>query len=170
MSTYADPGFAYHKAIGQYVTLLTYYMASTDILPLQPTNYGIEMTKYLTTLQTTIQTQAAAIDLAELISAIEAFNASATAFAALSTDPDANIATINAKLRDYQRGFVSNGGMPGREYFRHTVFAPGLDTGYAPVTWPGVTEAVVAGNLTQARLEVTRAAVAVQRAADILAP
>jgi N-acetylated-alpha-linked acidic dipeptidase len=169
MSTFADPGFAYHKAIGQYVALLTYYMADSEILPLEPTNYGVEMTKYLTTLESTLEDEEADVDLAELISAIEAFNSSASALSALYTD-DADVTLINTKLRDYQRGFVSNGGMPGRPYFRHTVFAPGLDTGYAPVTWPGITEAVTAGNLTQARSEVTRAAVAVQRAAEILAP
>ena len=165
----ADPGFLYHKAMGQYVALLTYYMSDMELLPLEPANYGVEMTKYLTTLEGVLEKEEADVDLAELITAIEAFNTSATAFAGLYTD-NADAAVINTKLRDYQRGFVSNGGMPNREYFRHTVFAPGLDTGYAPVTWPGVTEAVMAGNLTQARSEVTRAAVAVQRAADILAP
>lgn len=172
MSTFADPGFVYHKAMGQYVALLTYYMADTEILPLESANYGAEMTSYLTDLQKTLEDEEADLDLAELVSAIEAFNSSASAFAELYTDDasEDTIALINTKLRDYQRGFVSNGGMPNREFFRHVVFAPGLDTGYAPVTWPGVTEAVIAGNLTEARSEVTRAAAAVQRAAEILAP
>jgi N-acetylated-alpha-linked acidic dipeptidase len=172
MSTFADPDFAYHKAMGQYAALLLYHMANADVLPLEPAAYGAEMTTYLTALETTLEDAEADIDLAELISAVEAFNASASAFAELySSDADADtIALLNTKLKDYQRGFVSNGGMPRREYFRHVVFAPGIDTGYAPVTWPGVTEAVVAGNLTEARLEVVRAAGAVRRAADILAP
>lgn len=172
MSTFADPGYAYHKAIGQYVTLLTYHMANDEVLPLQSANYGVEMTSYLEDLQSTLEDAEADIDLSELVSAIEAFNTSASAFAELYTsDMDEDtVALINTKLRDYQRGFVSNGGMPRREYFRHVVFAPGLDTGYAPVTWPGITEAVVAGNLTEAQSEVTRAAVAVQNAAEILAP
>lgn len=172
MSTFADPNFAYHKAIGQYVALLTYHMASDEILPLQSANYGAEMTAYLADLQATIEDAEADIDLSELVSAIEAFNTSASAFAELYTsDMDEDtVELINTKLRDYQRGFVSNGGMPRREYFRHVVFAPGLDTGYAPVTWPGITEAVTAGNMTEAQSEVTRAAVAVERAAEILAP
>lgn len=172
MSTFADPGFIYHKAMGQYIALLVYRMASDDILPLQTANYGVEMTLYLEELQAIIEDTETDIDLSELVSAIEVFNVSASALTELSTGEkdQSTVDLINTKLRDYQRGFVSQGGMPRREYFRHVVFAPGLDTGYAAVTWPGITEAVVAGNTTEARSEVTRAAAAVRSAASILAP
>ena len=171
MSTFADPGFLYHKAIGQYVTLLGYHMANDEILPLDAANYGIQMTNYLGDLQTRIEGAGADIDLSTLVSAIEAFNTSAAAISELQASgglDDDTVTLINTKLRDYQRGFASNGGMPRREYFKHVLFTPGLDTGYAAVTWPGITEAVNAGNLTEARLEVTRAAGAVSTAARIL--
>jgi N-acetylated-alpha-linked acidic dipeptidase len=51
---------------------------------------------------------------------------------------------------------------------RHLVFAPGLDTGYAPTTFPGITEAVEAKNLTLAEEFVHRTADAVIVAANIL--
>lgn len=172
MANFADVGFKYHKAMGQYAALLAYHMADDEVLPLQSANYGAEMSKYLTTLQGVIETAEADIDLSELVTAIETFNTSAAAFTELySGEMNADTAaTINTKLRDYQRGFVSNGGLPDRSYFRHVVFAPGVDTGYAPVTWPGITEAVNAGNMTLAQSEVSRAAVAVQNAAEILMP
>lgn len=172
ISTFGDPGYLYHKAIGQYITLLGYHIANDEVLPFNAANYGVEMSKYLADLEADIEDAGANIDLGELISAIQAFNTSATAFDELRAgELDENtVSLINTKLRDYQRGFVSNGGMPRRDYFKHVVFAPGLDTGYAPVTWPGITEAVDAGNLTEAQSEVKRAAVAVQRAAEILAP
>jgi N-acetylated-alpha-linked acidic dipeptidase len=179
MSAYGDPGYVTHKAIAQYTTLLVYYFANEEILPLDPGNYGVEMTKYLEELQFTIEDAAAEdsaaseIDLSALVSAIESFNASAAAFAELASSADLsddNVALLNTKLKDYQRGFASNGGMPRREFFKHVVFTPGLDTGYAPVTWPGVTEAVVAGNWTEAQSEVARAAGAVEVAAGILRP
>lgn len=40
--------------------------------------------------------------------------------------------------------------------------------GYAPVTYPGITEAVEAGNLTLAAEWVTRTARGIRRAADII--
>ena len=75
---------------------------------------------------------------------------------------------LNHKARDFGRGFVSEGGLPGREFYRHLVFAPGVDTGYAPVTYPGVTEAVVAGNTTLAEEFVGKTAKAILAAANIL--
>lgn len=171
MSTFADPTYVLHKAMAQYITLLAYHLANDDVLPLDAANYGVEMTSYLADLNTTISTAGADIDLSSIVSAIGAFNTSATALMNLasSSSPD-TMALVNTRLRDYQRGFVSQGGLPTREYFRHVVFAPGLDTGYAPVTWPGVTEAVEGGNFTLAQSEVDRASKAVMRAAEILKP
>jgi len=48
----------------------------------------------------------------------------------------------NHKARDFSRGFTSQGGLPTREFYQHTIFAPGRDTGYAPVTFPGITESI----------------------------
>jgi N-acetylated-alpha-linked acidic dipeptidase len=181
MSTFADPGFLYHKAMGQYITLLTYHMATEPILPLQFANYGVEMTSYITTLEETIATANAAssslvaLDLSELVSAIETFNASASALSSYIATADLSsdiiVSAINAKIRDYQRGFTSQGGLPTREFYRNVVFAPGLDTGYAPVTWPGVTEAITEyRNWTMAEEWVGRSARGVLRAAEVLMP
>lgn len=181
MTTYGDPDFNYHKAVGQYITLLTYHMSSEPLLPLDFTNYGIEMTSYLADLEKTIDSANAdadsphELDLSELVSAIEAFNASATAMSSYITSADmssdSTLSYINGKIRDYQRGFTSQGGLPNREFYRHVVFAPGLDTGYAPVTWPGVTEAIEEyKNWTMAEEWVGRSARAVMRSAEILMP
>ncbi len=78
------------------------------------------------------------------------------------------ITVVNHKYRDFQRGFVSQGGLPGREFYRHVVTAPGLDTGYAAVTYAGVTEAVEGGELSFAEEWVGRTARGILRAADIL--
>ena len=182
MSTFGDPGYLYHKAMGQYITLLTYHMATEVILPLDFTNWGIEMTSYLSALQDTVDyangnstTGTHDLDLSPIMSAIEAFNASASAMAdymaSADMSSDDTVSFINGKIRDYQRGFTSQGGLPTREFYRHVVFAPGLDTGYAPVTWPGVTEAITEyKNWTMAEEWVGRSARSVERAAEILMP
>lgn len=51
---------------------------------------------------------------------------------------------------------------------RHLIFAPGQDTGYAPTTFPGITEAVEAGDLGLAAEFVQKTAAAVRAAGDIL--
>jgi N-acetylated-alpha-linked acidic dipeptidase len=106
-------------------------MADSAIVPLEPSAYGVEMTKYYDTLESVIAEAEADVDLAELKDAIAAFNESANALEEINTsDADEDTVTlINTKIRDYQRGFVSQGGLPRRDYFRHVVFGPGIDTG-----------------------------------------
>ncbi|OQV03349.1 Transferrin receptor-like dimerization domain-containing protein [Cladophialophora immunda] len=174
MTTYGDPDFLAHKAVGQHLSLLVYHLANDDIIPFDVENYGLQMTRYLDQLTELIESEnaTAMVDLSPLETAISAFNSSAEAMAsfiqAASTESDIKLA--NTKLRDFSRGFVSQGGLPTREFYKHVVFAPGLDTGYAPVEWPGVTEAIDAGNLTLAQLWVEKSAKAVEVAARILAP
>lgn len=181
MSRFGDPTFGTHKVMGQYLTLLAYTIASSDILPLQPTNYGTQMTRYLASLETVLATAkgkangTVTLDLTPLRQAIETFNASATALQAQIQSNPTNpqtISNINSKLRDYQRGFISQGGLPGREFYKHVVFAPGVDTGYAPVTYPGITEALqlTRPNFTLAEEWVGRTSRAIRVAAGILTP
>lgn len=172
MTTFGDPDYTTHKVMGQYLSLLAYHLAVDDIIPFNVENYGVQMTLYLEKLSDLVESENATVDLSPLEAAIETFNTSAaaiTSFRSTASTPD-EINLVNAKLRDFSRGFVSQGGLPTREFYKHVVFAPGLDTGYAPVEWPGVTEAVEAGNFTLANLWVEKSARAVETAARILTP
>ena len=75
---------------------------------------------------------------------------------------------VNNKYRDFQRGYASQGGLPNREFFQHLIFAPGIDTEYAPVTFPAVTEAVEAGDFTLAAEWVEKTAAAIRVAGNML--
>jgi len=41
-----------------------------------------------------------------------------------------------------ERAFLGPG-LPGRAWFRHEIYAPGLNTGYAPVSLPRLGQAVL---------------------------
>ena len=176
MATFGDVGFNTHKVMCRYLTLLAYELSTREIAPLNPQNYGARMTAYLTTLEGTIATGGSnytSLDLSPLQSAIATFNTSASAMNALiASSPDAaTVDVINAKLRDYQRGFVSQGGLPNREFYKNVVFAPGLDTGYAAVTYGGITEAITFyHNATMAQDWIGRTSRAIELAAAILTP
>ncbi|KAL6711356.1 hypothetical protein ACN47E_005887 [Coniothyrium glycines] len=147
MATFGDPGFHTHKAMGQYLTLLAYHMVNDPILPLEPASYTAELSKYLSALNTTITASNFTVDLTELTNSITTFQESAAQFSALrdqavATDDTTLLAVQNHKARDFSRGFTSQGGLPTREFYQHTIFAPGRDTGYAPVTFPGITESI----------------------------
>lgn len=174
MATFGDPGFNTHKAMGQYLTLLLYHMVNDPVLPLVPGDYVSELDKYFAALNTTISGTNFTVDLSELTDAITEFTSAAEEFEklrtqAVSTNDTALLAVQNHKARDFSRGFTSQGGLPTREFYQHTIFAPGRDTGYAPVTFPGITESITFDEdeeLAQEWVEKTAAAIMV--AASIL--
>jgi N-acetylated-alpha-linked acidic dipeptidase len=147
MTQFGDPGFEHHKAMGQYLSLLLYHLASDPVIPLNPEIYVTEMKTYLSDLEAVIAEASGALDLSLLTSAIDTFQSYAEQFVALRdyalrTGDTTVMAQQNKKARDFSRGFTSQGGLPGREFYRHLIFAPGLDTGYAPVTFPAIAEAI----------------------------
>jgi N-acetylated-alpha-linked acidic dipeptidase len=64
---------------------------------------------------------------------------------------------------------LSDSGLPGRPWYRHTIFAPGMLTGYAAVVIPGVNEAIDAHNPTIAAQQLTVLSQALDRATNALA-
>lgn len=147
MSTFGDPGFLVHKAMGQYLTIMAFHLSSDDVLPLHPVNFADQMDIYYQDLQYTIGNASRDLDTSALRSAIDTFRTQAAEAEALLTMAmeEGNMDLVNlqnGKLRDYHRGFTSQGGLPNREFYRHVIFAPGLDTGYAATTFPGITEAI----------------------------
>jgi N-acetylated-alpha-linked acidic dipeptidase len=174
MSTFGDPGFHTHKAMGQFLTLLLYHMVSDAVVPLEPSDYVAELYTYLADLNTTIASANATLDLSPLTSAIATFAASAQQFNELRALAIAHNATQlltaqNHKARDFSRGFTSQGGLPTREFYQNTLFAPGRDTGYAPVTFPGITESITFDHDAELAQEwVGKTSAAIRVAADIL--
>ncbi|KAH7356052.1 N-acetylated-alpha-linked acidic dipeptidase-like protein 2 [Pyrenochaeta sp. MPI-SDFR-AT-0127] len=174
MKTYVDPDFLMHRAMCQYLTLMLYHLVDDALLPLDPSNYGPEMRAYFEELREMLPLPGAgpAIELNLLEDAITTFERSAAQFKSLRESAMPNdtilINTLNYKARDFSREFVGQGGLPGREFYQHLIFAPGLDTGYAPVTFPGITEAISVGNVTLAREFVVKTSMAILAAAEVL--
>jgi len=58
---------------------------------------------------------------------------------------DANpsqLTRVNALLQSLEQTLLHDAGLPGREWYRHMIYAPGLHTGYGVKTLPGVREAI----------------------------
>ncbi|KAK5167006.1 uncharacterized protein LTR77_007735 [Saxophila tyrrhenica] len=173
MANFGDPGFLTHKNMGQYLGLVAYHLISEEFVPLHPLNYATQMDLYYQDLRDVIGNASQDVDTSELRDAIDTFRSQAEQAQALvqqaMSSGDADLTkVVNDKYRDFQRGFTSQGGLPNREFYQHVVFAPGLDTGYAPVTFPGITESVEAGNFTLAEDWVGRTSRAIRVAGNIL--
>jgi N-acetylated-alpha-linked acidic dipeptidase len=77
-------------------------------------------------------------------------------------------ATLNRRLMLAERDLIEPAGLPDRPWYRHTIYAPGLYTGYGVKTIPGVREAVDAGNFTRAAEQARVVIRALERATRTL--
>ncbi len=49
---------------------------------------------------------------------------------------------MNATLTVIEQSLMDARGLPGREWYQHMIYAPGLHTGYGVKTLPGIREAI----------------------------
>jgi N-acetylated-alpha-linked acidic dipeptidase len=56
--------------------------------------------------------------------------------------PPEKMQELNAVLMHAELALTRNEGLPGRPWFRHQIYAPGVYTGYAPKPLPSVTESI----------------------------
>jgi N-acetylated-alpha-linked acidic dipeptidase len=87
------------------------------------------------------------LSFADLDNAVERLRVSAAAFDArykrLVADEDApNQGRLNAALAEVEQALTDPHGLPGREWYRHMIYAPGMHTGYGAKTLPGIREAI----------------------------
>jgi N-acetylated-alpha-linked acidic dipeptidase len=75
---------------------------------------------------------------------------------------------MNAALRETEKAFVSDEGLPNRPWYKHLIFAPGEYTGYAAVVMPGVSEAIDGRDAQRAKSQLEVLTRAVERAAATL--
>jgi N-acetylated-alpha-linked acidic dipeptidase len=79
-----------------------------------------------------------------------------------------DLVKLNLALRQTETAFISDAGLPGRPWYRHTIYAPGEFTGYFAVVIPGVNEAIDAHNPSLAAAQLTVLTQAIDRAARTL--
>ena len=89
------------------------------------------------------------VDFAALDRAIERLRSSGQAFDAqyqrvVAGDGGmkAARARLNAALAEIEQSLTDPGGLPGRSWYQHMIYAPGTHTGYGVKTMPGIREAI----------------------------
>jgi N-acetylated-alpha-linked acidic dipeptidase len=90
------------------------------------------------------------LNFAELDNAVVKLEQSAKAFdkeyarLSASSDPAAKAERdrVNATLTILEQSLMDTRGLPGREWYQHMIYAPGLHTGYGVKTLPGIREAI----------------------------
>ncbi|KAK7424507.1 hypothetical protein QQX98_000472 [Neonectria punicea] len=175
MTEFADPGFHLHVAMGQFVTLLTYHIADDPLIPWDLPTAGSALRDIFVDLEEQLDEVFSEyeIDLSPLDDAVAAFEEAAERIAviaeqALADNDTVLLEVVNAKYRDFSRGFVSAGLLPGRYSYYNVVSAPGLESGYGADVFPAIQDSLAQGDVEQAKEWVEKSADAVLQAAEIL--
>jgi N-acetylated-alpha-linked acidic dipeptidase len=106
------------------------------------------------------------LDFTPLDKAVERLHASAKAYDQAAARPasKAQAAKADAILQGVEQALTSEEGLPGRPWYKHLLYAPGLLTGYGSKTLPGVREAIESGQWDTASQYIVRTAAALDAA------
>ena len=153
MEKFGDPEFLSHATAARLYTLIVMRAAAADVVPLTFTPYGLALRDHVDELRRMKAQRVRKSDhkqpgdsiefpgLPALVDAVRAFQSQAEQLdratekaAALSSTGARTLAKLNDALAKVERAFLLHDGLPGRPWFKHAVYAPGLTTGYA--SWP----------------------------------
>ncbi|MFO0910561.1 MAG: transferrin receptor-like dimerization domain-containing protein, partial [Isosphaeraceae bacterium] len=163
MEKFGDPEFLTHATAARLYTAFLMRAAAAEILPLTFTPYGEALRDYVDDLRRIVERRMRARpagsltaespfaeSLANLARAVRAFQQEAAVIDQATrdlasrnqVDPE-KLGALNDALQRVERAFLLEKGLPGRTWFKHAVYAPGLTTGYASWPLPGVRQAVI---------------------------
>ncbi|KAL8947719.1 MAG: hypothetical protein Q9222_006028, partial [Ikaeria aurantiellina] len=174
MAKFGDPGFRYHKAMAQIWALLILDLADRPLLPFDFNVYAREVAKYVDELERHVDAKRGThppLNFKPLKDAARTFVSNAKIFEDWGTawsdtvfdsgGFESNAMAIkrmshNTRMGNFETNLLDvDGGLPGREQFKHTIFAPQLWDTYGTAYFPGVRDAADEGEweLAQRQLE-----------------
>ena len=174
MQKFGDPQFKYSVAAAQIFGLLGLRLAEADLVPMDFSDYAEALRAHLEQLEKEhkqerrVNFEATHASLARFNNAartLQSEMARATTRGPL-TPKQADAA--NRALMDVERAFLLEKGLPGRPWFRHAFYAPGVYTGYSAVIFPGVREAAAKKDWHAAQRELNQVREAIDRGSRVL--
>jgi N-acetylated-alpha-linked acidic dipeptidase len=151
---FADPGFLYGAALSQVTTTTLMRFADAPLLPFEFGEFSTTVRRYVDEIK---KLSGAKVDfdpvLAQLQKADSNSRAYEAALKAAVAQNGAGLAQANQTIYGTERALILNKGLPGRDWYRHQIYAPGMYTGYGAKTLPGIREAVEAGRWEEANSE-----------------
>jgi N-acetylated-alpha-linked acidic dipeptidase len=154
---FGDPGWDTGKRLAELVALFLTRVANANVPPFDHTATAETIDRYLDEVESLASSRRVRLRLGRVRSANQSFALNAAALNAavdqlLAMPPEDRLAQaevierIGRALFETERGFLTADGLPGRPWYRHQLYAPGVSTGYGAKTLPGVREAVEAGD------------------------
>lgn len=165
---FADPTFVYEQQQARVFGLEILHMADAEVLPYDYAAYGKAIEGYVTTAATKAREVGLQDDFQPLLAAAARFSAAGKAVHARQVAQTGNLAGLNRALRGAEEALLNPAGLPHRDWYKHTVYAPGEFTGYAAVVIPGVNEGIEAKDAARTQAQIDALANALNKASAIL--
>ncbi len=165
----ADPHFVYLQEMARILGLEALRIADADVLPYDYVAYAREISAYIQAAKRKAASNGlSSLDFGPAEAAAARLLAAAQRDYAIEAAPSGNLARLNLALRQTEAALLTDAGLPGRPWYRHTIYAPGEFTGYSAVVIPGVNEAIDAKNSGLAAQQLEVLAQALDHAANAL--
>jgi N-acetylated-alpha-linked acidic dipeptidase len=165
---FADPTFVYEQQQARIFGLQVLHMADADVLPYDYVTYAKEIGSYIKEAETKSDKAGMKLDFNQASGAAGKMLTNAESLSSRQKAPSGDLNALNSKLRQVEGDLLDPQGLPGRPWFRHTIYAPGEYTGYAAVVIPGVNEAIDAKDSNRAQKELNDLTSALDRASGDL--
>lgn len=149
---FIDPGWNYHVSIAQLVGLATMRLADAGVVPLHYTPYASEVGKYLDELSGQQNDGFGREVVARGRDKVQAARWRRAALQARIDDrlsdnaSSAVLDRLTKRLERAERLLLVERGLPGRRWYKHQIYAPGVNQGYGTQELPGINDALFLHN------------------------
>ena len=164
----ADPEFLYEQQQARVFGLEMIHMADAEVLPMDYGAYGAEVVGYLADARKKAESKGLKVDFSVAEAAAKRFEAAGVTVRARQDAGMADPTGLNRALKETEAALLLPNGLPGRGWYRHSIYSPGEYTGYAAVVIPGVNEALTLGDAARTREQMQGLAEALGRASGVL--
>jgi len=164
----ADPTFVYEQQQARVFGLEILHMADADVLPYDYRNYGTSVVTYVNQAEAQARKAHLTLDFGAAEAAAARFAAAGVAIRTRQLAGTGDIVALNHALRSAEQALLEPAGLPRRSWYKHTIYSPGIYTGYAAVVIPGVTEGIDAGDAARTQAQIAVLAAALNRSAAVL--
>jgi N-acetylated-alpha-linked acidic dipeptidase len=174
MQKFGDPQFTYSVAAAQIYGLLALRISDADLLPYDFADYADALQTHVEELEKELKQEprvnfeAVHTSLAAFAQSAKALQAGLARAVARNSLAPGQADEANRALIDVERAFLIERGLPGRPWFRHAFYAPGVYTGYSAVIFPGVREAAGRKDWSAASRELNQVRDAIDRGTRVL--
>jgi N-acetylated-alpha-linked acidic dipeptidase len=161
---FSDGDLSHGRTLTQVMTTSILRLADAPVLPVEFDALTRTIHGYIDDIQKEAQKHSGNVNfmgvqtqLSRLETASRAYNEQLSASLKQTPVPE-KLVKANEVLAHAERALLLDSGLPGRDWYRHQLYAPGLYTGYDAKTIPGVREAAEAQRWAEANQQARRLA------------